>query len=60
MAAKARSGSKGGRTKKAAPVAPGGPMPVLSIAVRSLLNMVAVVATSGSVLLLLFAAKRFV
>jgi hypothetical protein len=35
-------------------------MPVLSTAVSSLINMTVTAVTSGSVLLCLFAAKRFV
>jgi hypothetical protein len=59
MAIKNRSKSKNGRTEQTAPAAGRFPI-VLSTAVRTVLNMAAVVVTSGSVLLfLLLAAKRF-
>jgi hypothetical protein len=57
MATKKRSKSQNGRAKQAAPAAGRFPM-VLSAAVCSALNMAAVVATSGSVLLFLLTAKR--
>jgi len=58
MATKKRSRSKGGCVKRAAPAMRRFPI-VLSTAVRSALNMTAVVVTSGSVLLFLLTAKRF-
>ncbi len=56
MAAKKRSKSTGKKAGK--PVRTGRPMPALATALRSVLNMALVVASSGSVLLVLFAAKR--
>jgi hypothetical protein len=58
MATKKRSKSKNGRTEQAAPTAGRFPI-VLSTAVHTVLNMAAVVVTSGSVLLFLLAAQRF-
>jgi hypothetical protein len=58
MAAKKQSKSKNGRAKQTLPAA-GRFAIVLSTAKYSALNMTAVVATSGSVLLFLLAAKRF-
>jgi hypothetical protein len=58
MATKKRSKSKDGRSKQAAPAAGHFPI-VLSTAVCSALNMTADVVTSGSVLLFLLMAKRF-
>jgi hypothetical protein len=58
MATKKRPKSKNGRTEQTAPAAGRVPI-VLSTAVRTVLNMAAVVVTSGSVLLFLLAAKRF-
>jgi hypothetical protein len=58
MATKQRSKSKNGRAKQTVPAA-GRFAIVLSTAKYSALNMTAVVATSGSVLLYLLAAKRF-
>jgi hypothetical protein len=58
MAAKKRSGSKLGRARQAIPLADRSTL-VLSIAMRSVLNMAAVVLTSGTVLLCLLTAKRF-
>jgi hypothetical protein len=57
MATKKRSKSKSRRAKQAAPAA--GPRMRLSTAVRSVLNMAAVAVMSGSVLLFLLAARRF-
>ena len=57
MASKKRSKSKNGRAKRTVPAA--GRFPIaLSTAISSALNMTAVVATSGSVLLFLLTAKR--
>jgi hypothetical protein len=56
--AKKQSKSKNGRAKQTAP-AVGRFAIVLSTAVRTVLDMAAVVVTSGSVLLFLLAAKRF-
>ena len=58
MAAKKQSKSKNGRAKQTAAAA-GRFAIVLSTAKYSALNMTAVVATSGSVLLFLLAAKHF-
>jgi len=58
MAVKTQSKSKSGRAKQTAPAAARFPI-VLSTAARSMLNMTAVVVTSGSVLLFLLTAKRF-
>jgi hypothetical protein len=58
MATKKRSKPKSGRTKQAAPAAARFPI-VLSTAARSVFNMTVVVATSGSVLVFLLTAKRF-
>jgi hypothetical protein len=58
MPAKRRSRSKGGRAKQAAPAAWRLSI-VLSTAARSLINMTVTSVTSGSVLLCLFAAKRW-
>jgi hypothetical protein len=58
MAAKKRSRSKGGRARQAAPAARRLPI-VFSTAARSLANMTVTALTSGSVLLCLFAAKRW-
>jgi len=58
MAAKKQSKSKYGRSRPAAPAAGRFPI-VLSTAARSMLNMTAVVMTSGSVLVFLLSAKRF-
>jgi hypothetical protein len=58
MATKKRSKSRNGRAKQVVPAA-GRFQIVLSTAVCSALNMAAVIVTSGSVLLFLFAAKRF-
>jgi hypothetical protein len=57
LATKKRSKSKSGRAKRAGPAAGHFPI-VLLTAVRSVLNMTAVVVTSGSVLLFLLTAKR--
>jgi hypothetical protein len=56
--AKKQSKSKNGRAKQTGPAA-GRFAIVLSTAVRTVLDMAAFVMTSGSVLLFLFAAKRF-
>ena len=56
--AKKQSKSKNGRAKQTVPAAERFAI-VLSTAVRTVLNMAAVVVTSGSVLLFLLAAKRF-
>jgi hypothetical protein len=56
--AKKQSKSKNGRAKQTLPAA-GRIAIVLSTAVRTVLDMAAVVVTSGSVLLFLLAAKRF-
>jgi hypothetical protein len=58
MAAKKRSRSKGGRGKLAAPAAWRFSV-VLSMAARSVTNMTVTALTSGSVLLWMFAAKRW-
>ena len=58
MAAKKRSRSKGGRAKQAAP-ATWRLSIVFSTAARSVANMTVTAFTSGSVLLCLFAAKRW-
>jgi hypothetical protein len=58
MAAKKRSRSKGGRAKQAVPAA-GRFSIVLSTAAGSLVNMSAIAVTTASVLMCLFAAKRF-
>jgi hypothetical protein len=58
MATKKRSKSKNGRTDQTAPAA-GRFAIALSTAVRTVLNMGAIVVASGSVLLFLLAAKRF-
>jgi hypothetical protein len=58
MAAKKQSKSNSGRPKRAAAAAGRFPI-VLSTAARSMINMTAVVMTSGSVLVFLLAAKRF-
>jgi hypothetical protein len=59
MAAKKRSrSSKSGRAKQAAPAAWRFSI-VVSTAARSLVNMTVTAVTSGSVLVCLFAAKRF-
>jgi len=58
MATKKRSKSKNARIERTAPAAGRFPI-VLSAALRTVLNMAAVVVTSGSVLLFLLAAKRF-
>jgi hypothetical protein len=58
VAAKKRSRSKGRRAKQAAPAAWRLSI-VLSTAARSLINMTVTSVTSGSVLLCLFAAKRW-
>jgi len=58
MATKRRSKSKNGRTERTEPAAGRFPI-VLSAALRTVLNMAAVVVTSGSVLIVLLAAKRF-
>jgi hypothetical protein len=58
MATKKRSKSKYGRSEQAAPAAGRFPI-VLSTAARSMLNMTAAVVTSGSVLVFLLTAKRF-
>jgi hypothetical protein len=58
MAPKKRLKSKKVRTSQMAPAA-GRFATVLSTAVRTTLNMTLVVMTSGSVLLFLLAAKRF-
>jgi len=58
MAAKKRSRSKGGRAKQAAP-ATWRLSVVFSTAARSLINMTVTAFTSGSVLLCLFEAKRW-
>ena len=58
MATKKRSISKGGRAKQAAPAA-WRPSTVFSTAARSVANMTVTALTSGSVLLCLFAAKRW-
>jgi hypothetical protein len=57
MLARKRS-TKGSRKPKAGPVAHR-LLPIFSTAVGSVLNMTAVVATSGTVLLSLLTAKRF-
>jgi hypothetical protein len=57
MATKKQSKSKSGRAKQTAPAAR---FPiVLLMAAGSVLNMTAVVATSGSVLVFLLTAKHF-
>jgi hypothetical protein len=56
--AKKQSKSKNGRAKQTVPAA-GRFAIVLSTAVRTVLDMAAVVVTSGSVLLFLLTAKRF-
>ncbi|MGA2058645.1 MAG: hypothetical protein ABSG88_25515 [Bradyrhizobium sp.] len=58
MAAKKQSKSKSERPSSAAPAADRFPI-VLSMAAGSVLNMTAVVATSGAVLVFLLTAKRF-
>jgi hypothetical protein len=58
MAAKKQSKSEYGRGRHAAPAAGRFPI-VLWTTARSMLNMTAVVATSGSVLVFLLTAKRF-
>ena len=58
MATKKRSKSKNGRTERTEPAAGRFPI-VLSTAVHTVLNMAAIVVTSGSVLLFLLAAQRF-
>jgi hypothetical protein len=58
MAAKKRSKSKGGRAKQTVPAAWRLSI-VFSTAARSLINMTVTALTSGSVLLCLFAAKRW-
>ena len=58
MATKKRSRSKGGPVKQSAPAVRRFTI-VLSMAVRSVINMTAVVVTSGSVLRFLLTAKRF-
>jgi hypothetical protein len=58
VAAKKRSRSKGARAKRAVPAVWHFSI-VLSTAVRSLVNMTMTAVTSGSVLLCLFAVKRF-
>jgi len=58
MASKKRSRRKVGRAKPTAGADARVPS-VLSTAVRGFLNMTAVAATSGNVLIALFAAKRF-
>ena len=59
MAAKKQSKSKSERPRSAAPAA-GDRFPILlSMAAGSVLNMTAVVATSGAVLVFLLTAKRF-
>ncbi|HEY0331545.1 MAG TPA: hypothetical protein VGC77_20905 [Rhodopseudomonas sp.] len=55
MAAKKRSKAKAAKVGKAG----ASETPVLRAAVGSAINMAAVVVTSGSVLLILLAAKRF-
>jgi hypothetical protein len=59
MATKTRSRSKGARAKQAAAPAAGHFSIVLSTAAHSALNMTVIAITSGSVLLCLFAAKRW-
>jgi hypothetical protein len=58
MAAKKRSKPKSKRLRPAAPAAGRFPIALLTAA-RSVLNMTTVFATSGSVLLFLLTAKRF-
>jgi hypothetical protein len=58
MATKKRTKSKRARAEQTAPAA-GRFTIVLSMATRIALNMAVVVVTSGSVLLILLAAKRF-
>jgi hypothetical protein len=58
MAAMKRSRYKGGRARQAAPAA-WRPSIVFSTAARGLINMTVIALTSGSVLLCLFAAKRW-
>jgi hypothetical protein len=58
MATKKQPKSWNGRTGQTAPAA-GGFAIVLSTALRTALNMIVVVVTSGSALLFLLAAKRF-
>jgi hypothetical protein len=58
VAAKKRSRSKGARAKRAVPAVWHFSI-VLSTAARSLVNMTVTAVTSGSVLLCLFAVKRF-
>jgi hypothetical protein len=58
MAAKKRSKSKYRRARPAAPATGRFPI-VVSTAARSVLNMTTVFATSGSVLVFLLTAKRF-
>jgi len=58
MAAKRRTKSKKARVEQTTPAA-GRFTIVLSTAARTALNMAVVVVTSGSVLLILLAAKRF-
>ena len=58
MVTKKQAKSRNGRTGQTAPAA-GRFAIVLSTALRTALNMTVVVATSGSVLLILLAAKRF-
>ena len=57
MAAKKRSRSRGGRAKQAA--SPACRLSIFSTAARSVANMTVTALTSGSVLLCLFAAKRW-
>jgi hypothetical protein len=58
MAAKKRTAKTSGRKRKSIP-ATDRTIPILSTAAGSFLYMTAVVVTSGSVLLFLVAAKRF-
>jgi hypothetical protein len=51
---------KSTRARKSKSLPAGGrPMPIVSTALSSLVNMTVTAVTSGSVLLCLFAAKRF-
>jgi hypothetical protein len=59
MAVKKRSGKTRARKPKSSGNAEGRSRSILSIVVGNLVNMSVTVVTSGSVLLCLFAAKRF-